>query len=193
MSAPREHKPTFGWLHRHPDPDRPLDAAYVQRQWSRLYRPGPWRTAGVAAVSLVACALAFVALVSMSAAVGLFTRLVVSALGIAVVGAVLWFGARVLAAGVYVTDHAVRLTGLRRHRILPWSEVVDVRRVPARPRAFGIGPRRDGTTVVMVDRAGDDVATPLTSVSADFLGRAEAFDMAALGLERWWHDSTSTP
>ncbi len=190
MSAPGEHRPTFGWLHRRVDPDRPLDGAYVQRGWARLYRPGPWRAAAAVVVSVVACALAFLALVSMSAAVGLFTRLVVALLGIGLVGAVLWFGARVLAAGVYVTDHAVRLTGLRRHRVLAWDDVVDVRRVPTASRALGIGPRTDATAVVMVDRGGDDVMTPLNSVSADFLGRAEAFDMAALGLERWWHDST---
>jgi hypothetical protein len=64
-----------------------------------------------------------------------------------------------------------------------------VRRVRSPARPLGLLPGRDAEVVVLVRRSGDDVLTPMTSVSSDFLGRPEAFDIAALALERWWHDS----
>jgi hypothetical protein len=57
---------------------------------------------------------------------------------------------------------------------------------------LGIGPRVDGERVVVVLRDGSELDTTISTVSADFLGRAEAYDVAALGLDRWWHASRGT-
>mgnify|MGYP003374656739 CR=1 FL=1 len=189
MSERGEHRPTFGWLTRRPDPDRPLDGAYVQRHWVRLHRPGPWRLAGVGVLVLLTTVLAMLTLVSLSGAGGLLTRLVVMALGGVLLAATFALTLRVFTAGVHVTDQAVRVSGVRRHRTLPWTDVVDVRRLHDTSPLLGVLPRTGATRVVMVVRGGDDVDTGITTVSSDFLGRAEAFDIAALALERWWQDA----
>lgn len=186
---PREHRPTFGWLSRTPDPDRPLDARYVQERWVRLYRPGPWRALGVTALGLLLVLLTIAVTLAVTSATGWALRLIVLLVGLALLAAAFAAVGRVLTTAVYVHDHGVRVAGLRRLTTLGWDDVVDVRRLRSPARPLGLLPRRDAETVVLVRRGGDDVLTPMTSVSSDFLGRPEAFDMAALALERWWHDS----
>jgi hypothetical protein len=189
MTSPREHRPTFGWLHRADDPHRPLDGAVVQERWLSLYRPGPARAAAVIVLTLLTSSVAFLALLATGATVGLFSRLVVLVVGLGVLGLLIALTLRVLTAGVSVNDQGVRITGLVRARALPWVDVVDVRRVPVRARLLDVLAPRPAERVVLVRDDGEEVATPMTTVSSDFLARAEAFDIASLALERWWRDS----
>lgn len=186
---PREHRPTFGWLTRTPDPDRPLDARYVQERWARLYRPGPWRALGVGALALLLVLVTMAVTLAVTSATGWALRVIVLVLGLALLAAAFSAVARVLTTAVYVNDHGVQVAGVRRLTMLGWGDVVDVRRLRAPARPLGLLPRREADVVVLVRRGGDDIVTPMTSVSSDFLGRPEAFDMAALALERWWHDA----
>ena len=175
---------------REPDPHRPLDLDYVQIRWVRLYRPGPWRMAVIVPTVLV---LSFLTAVAVIAALSVPGSLTGRALGllvtVAVVTALGMFTARVLTAGVYVNDTAVRLLTVRRSDIVPWRAVVDVRRVPGPQPLLGVPLlSRAGERVQLVLADGADLRTPLTNVSPDFAGRAEAYDVAALALERWWQD-----
>lgn len=188
VSQPERRSFISRLLTRTPDPNRPLDHAYVQRRWTRLYRPGPWRAAVSVAAALTFALLASSALSGTLAVpatwlqrivVLLVAGLLVSGVGILVM--------RTLAAGVYVTDAAVRLLTVRRTVVLPWREVRDVRRVPGRVPLLDLPFLAvEGERLLLVLADGSDLPTPLTNRSADFAGRAEAYDVAALRLERWW-------
>lgn len=189
VAAPEHRKSLITRLiWREPDPHRPLDHDYVQRKWVRLYRPGPWRVAVMVPTALLLVLAMTVVVTAALATPGHMlvrvTGLAVAALVAAVIGL---FLSRVLTAGVYVNDEALRMLSLRGTRVVPWSGVVDVRRVPGPLPMLGLPIRSaNAEQVVLVLTDGDDLATPVTSVSADFLGRAEAFDIAAMALERWW-------
>ena len=186
---PREHRPTLHWFTRPPDPDRPLDDRFVQHRWTRLYRVGPWRALAVGLLALPLVLLTAAVTLAVTSATGWALRVLVLVVGLAVLAAAFTAVARVLTTGVYVNDHGVRVAGLRRLTTLSWDEVVYVRRLHGTARPLGLLPAREADLVVLVRRGGDDVVTPVTSVSADFLARPEAFDIASLALERWWHDS----
>ena len=61
--------------------------------------------------------------------------------------------------------------------------------MPGRTRVLGGPWRGSGSTVYLVLQDGSDLETPLTDVSVDFVGRAEAFDMAAGAVERWFEEA----
>jgi hypothetical protein len=61
--------------------------------------------------------------------------------------------------------------------------VFDVRSVPGPTRLLGTPVRVGGNAVFLVLSDGTDVETPLADRSADFLGRAEAYDMASSAVE----------
>jgi hypothetical protein len=88
--------------------------------------------------------------------------------------------------GVYANDRSLKQNRVRSAYEADWVDVVDVRRVVERVRVLGIGPRTDGERVVVVMRDGDEIATTITTHSPDFFLRPEAFDQAALAVERWW-------
>ena len=119
---------------------------------------------------------------------GLVTLAIVGALSIAAILLASTFTVRVLSAGVYVTDFGVRLLTLRTERVHAWTEIADVRRVSVSKRPLGLLPTREAQCVVMVSRGGDDIDAHLSTVGPDFFGRPEAYDIAALSLERWWRD-----
>lgn len=191
VSYPQRRSLVSRMFGREPDPNRPLDDDYVQRKWVRLYRPGPWRTAVIVPTVLV---LAFLTAVAMVAALSVPGSLAGRAFGLLVMAAFVavlgTITARVMTVGVYVNDAAIRLLTLRSTRVVPWSRVVDVRRVPGPQPLLGMPwlPRH-GERVLLVLADGSDLPTPVTTMSPDFAGRAEAYDVSALALERWWHDS----
>ena len=189
MSDPRrQQRPIFRFFDRDPDRHRPLDGDFVQVRPVRLHRPGPWR---VALVVVLAVSSAWLALLGVLAVVTAQagTRLVVLAVVAVPVGVAWWLTSRVLTTGVYVHDRGLRQSRLLSTTEVDWSAVTDVRRVPDRVPLLGIGPRTDGERVVLVLTDGTDLPTTITTRSADFLGRAEAYDIAARGLERWWRAS----
>jgi uncharacterized membrane protein (DUF485 family) len=173
---------------REPDPHRPLDGDYVQKRWVRLYRPGPWRVAVmVPTVLVMALAMTVVVTAALATPGHIAVRMTGLVVAAAIAAAIGLFLTRILTTGVYVNDEALRMLSLRSTRVVPWSGVVDVRRVPGPQPMLGLPIRSPhAEQVVLVLSGGDDLATPVTSVSADFLGRAEAFDIAAMALERWW-------
>ena len=187
---PREQKPPlFRVYPRDPDRHRPVDGDYVQVRPVRLHRPGPWRTALVVALAILAAWTSLAAVLAVTVAQGLVAKLLVLAVVSVPVGLVFWATARILSVGVYATD-----TLMRQNRVVSavecdWADVVDVRRVESQVRVLGIGPRSEGERVVVILRDGDEIATTITTHSPDFLLRPEAYDQAALAVERWWQAS----
>lgn len=192
MSPPRQQRPLFRVFDRDPDRHRPLDGDFVQERAVRLHRPGPWRTALVVALAILTTWSALAAAVAVAGARGLALKALVLLVAMIPVGALVWVTSRVLAVGPYVNDRMLRQTRVLSLTEVGWSDVADVRRVRMRVPVLGIGPRVDGERVVVVLRDGSELETTISTVSADFLGRAEAYDVAALGLDRWWHASRGT-
>ena len=155
----------------------------------RVHRPGPWRTALVIALAVLTTWSALAAAVALAGARGLAVKAVVLLIAMIPVGALVWVTSRVLAVGPYVTDRLLRQTRVLSLTEVDWVDIADVRRVRGRFPLLGIGPHVDGERVVVVLRDGSDLATTVTTTSPDFLGRAEAYDVAALALERWWHEN----
>jgi hypothetical protein len=98
--------------------------------------------------------------------------------------------ARFFASGVYVSDDGLRLVTLRGMRSMPWREVADVSSAQARTPVLGVPfARTHGQQVVVTMRDTGPVQTTMTSTGLDFVGRSEAYDAAALTVERWWRDA----
>jgi hypothetical protein len=184
---PKEQKPPlFRVFDRDPDRHRPVDGDYVQARPVRLHRPGPWRTGLVIVMALVAAWVGLAAVLAVSVAHGLATKLIVGAVAMVPVLLVYWFTARVLSVGVYATDATVRQNHLLTAVESDWADVVDVRRVAGPVRLLGVGPKVAGEQVFVVLRDGSDIATSITTHGADFLLRPESYDQAALAVEHWW-------
>lgn len=171
-----------------PDPDKdpgPLDEAYRQTRWLRPYRPGPLR---LAVCLLVVVLLLFATMVSMLAAYGSRSvlELGLRALIAAVVYAgLVWTVFRAYMSGVWVKDDGVRVVRPLSTRMWAWRDIADVRSVPGSTRLLGSPVRVGGHVVFLVLSDGSDVETPLTDRSGDFLGRPQAYDMAASAVEGW--------
>ena len=101
--------------------------------------------------------------------------------------------ARLMSVGVWVNDFGVRILGLVRNEEIDWKRVTDVRRVQGPARLLGSPVRRTGDTVWIVLADGSDRETPLTDAGPDFLARAEAYDMAAGAVERWFEETKEPP
>jgi hypothetical protein len=189
MSEPRQQRPLFRVFDRDPDRHRPVDADFVQERPVRVHRPGPWRTAVVIALAVLTTWSALAAAVAVAGARGPAAKAVVLLVAMLPVGALVWITSRVLAVGPYVTDRLLRQTRVLSLTEVAWDDIADVRRVHGRVPLLGIGPHVDGERVVVVLRDGRDLVTTVTTASPDFLGRAEAYDVAALAVERWWHEN----
>jgi hypothetical protein len=192
MSPPRQQRPLFRVFDRDPDRHRPLDSDYVQSRPVRLHRPGPWRTALVVLLAVLTTWCALAAAVAVAGARGLLVKALVLVVVMIPVGVLVWLTARILAVGPYVTDEALRQNRVLSVSEVTWTDIADVRRVRMPVPVLGVGPRTGGERVVVVLRDGSELATTITTASADFLGRAEAYDVAALAVERWWQESRGT-
>jgi hypothetical protein len=166
-------------------PIGPLDDAAVQDRWIRPYRPGPFRVATCAAL------LAALLLLTMAALLATFGSAGFAELGLRWLIATMLFAGltfllvRTFLGGAWVTDHGVRLVRPFSTRRWTWAEVADVRAVACAARLLGSPLRVPGRVVVVVLADGSDVETPVCDRSPDFLGRPEAFDMAADAVEGW--------
>ena len=98
-----------------------------------------------------------------------------------------------MSVGVWVNDFGVRILGLVHNEEISWQVVADVRRVAGPARLLGGPVRRAGDTVWIVLVDGSDRETPLTDAGPDFLARAEAYDMAAGAVERWFEETREQP
>jgi hypothetical protein len=174
-----------GWRFWPERPQGPLDEAYQQVRWVRPYRPGPWRVALCALLLLVLLYGTAVALLALLRSESLADLVVRVLLVVAVFAAVVWGLVRTYVCGVWVTDAGVRVVRPFGSREWTWAGVADVRSVPGAVRVLGTPVRARGEALVLVLADGTDVETPLTSRSPDFLGRPEAYDMAAGAVEGW--------
>ena len=162
----------------------PVGADYRQVKWIRPYRPGPIRIL-VTGIGLFATVLP--ALLAMSALLArgpIIPRLTfVLAFGLPAAGLAILV-TRFLAVGVYVNDAGVRIMTVRHVSVFPWREVTDVSTRTRRGQTDD-----EGDLVVITVRDTGPIATPVRRTGPDFLGRAEAFTMASMAIERWWRDA----
>jgi hypothetical protein len=151
-------------------------------RWRRPYRPGPWRVGAAALLLLLASYLLFAAVIITAAgnASGGAVWLVLAVLVIACALRLLRMGAWVSAAG------------LRRVRFLttsttPWKYVMFVRTVQQPVRWLGLPRTVQGQALVLKrnGHSGEEATPLMTTHNTDFLGRSEAFDRAADGVEVW--------
>ncbi|WP_055527595.1 PH domain-containing protein [Streptomyces graminilatus] len=151
-------------------------------RWRRPYRPGPWRV-GTAALLLLLASYVLVAAVII-AATGEFAGGAACLGGALVVIAV---ALRLLRTGVWVSAHGLRRVGFLGTRTTRWEKVVAVRTVQQPVRWLALPRTVQGQALILVrrDRAAGALAPLLTTHSADFLGRTEAFDRAADNVEVW--------
>jgi hypothetical protein len=181
-----------GWGRpRSSKPTGPVDNAYRQIKWIRLYRPGPWRI-GLFFLGLVALffPMLIALLIVLLSPAGIVPRLLMGgSLGLIAFGIGTLVN-RVYSTGIYVNDSGIRLYTVRGTLTVPWSAVADVSGTDTHVGLLGFPLMRVlGHAVVVTTRDGGPVLTPLTSRGLDFLGRAQAYDAAALAAERWWRDS----
>jgi hypothetical protein len=171
-------------------PPGPVDDAYVQTRWMRPYRPGLLRV-GMSLLLLATLGLVLeVSLLTTFHAptkVDLVIRLAITAVLLVGLGTVF---SRCYLSGVWVTDYRVRVLQPLSTRAWPWTEIADVRSVAGPTRLLGTPVVVGGQCVVLVLRDGSDVVTPVSDRSPDFLGRAEAYDMAAGAVEGWFQLAT---
>lgn len=161
-----------------------LGPAYRQDVWVRAYRPGPWRVALLIAAAGLGSYLALVAVVSLGTA-GSPSRTAVVAAGAAVaLGGWAWLIVRVLRVGLWVSDDGLREIRIGHAVTWPWADVHAVGLQPQPVRLLGLGPSRAGHAVT-VETSDAEHPTVLTSLSPDFLGRAEAFDIAVSAVHNW--------
>ncbi|WP_333768813.1 hypothetical protein [Streptomyces sp. IBSBF 2435] len=162
-----------------PAADRPLPHLDEDR-WMRPYRPGPWRVATAALALMLASYLLFAALIMAAAGdpQGAAVCLLVAAL---VIGATL----RLLRVGVWVSGKGLRQTGFFGTVTVPWRKVASVRTAQQPVRVLGLPRSVQGQALIITRKGGEPLRTQLTDHNADFLGRVEAFDMAADAIEGW--------
>lgn len=149
-------------------------------RWRRPYRPGPARVAGAAVLLLLASYVLFAAVIMTVAGAlpgaGVCTALATGIIVLAV---------RLVRSGLWVSREGIRRIGLIGTTTLPWGDVGAVRTAQQPVKWLGM-PRTVQGQAVLVDTADGRTLRPLvTDHNADFLGRAEAFDMAADAVEGW--------
>lgn len=171
------------WPERTPGP---VDDAYVQTRWLRPYRPGIIRVATALLLLALLCLVVQVSLLTTFKAPDAATmaiRIVVTVVLLVGLGIVF---SRCYLSGVWVTDHKVRVLRPLSTRVWTWQEIADVRSVSGPTRVLGSPVAVGGRCVVLVLADGSDVVTPVSDRSPDFLGRSEAYDMAAGAVEGWF-------
>jgi hypothetical protein len=167
-----------------PDRDKgPVGSDFRQVKWIRPYRPGPIRVLVSGLGLFVTILPALLAMSALLAAGPVIPRLTyVLIFGLPAAGLAILV-TRFLAVGVYVNDAGVRIMTVRHVRVFAWREVTDVS-TPGRDPAGDVG-----DVVVITVRDAGPIATPVRRIGPDFLGRAEAFAMASMAIERWWRDA----
>ncbi|WP_327288407.1 hypothetical protein [Streptomyces sp. NBC_01198] len=151
-----------------------------QDRWMRPYRPGPWRVATAALALMLASYLMFAALIMAAAGNtrGAAVCLLVAAL-------VIVAALRLLRVGVWVSGKGLRQTSYFTTVTVPWRKVASVRTAQQPVRVLGLPRSVQGQALIITRKGGEPLRPQLTDHNADFLGRVEAFDMAADAIEGW--------
>ncbi|MBY8879529.1 hypothetical protein K7862_18065 [Streptomyces sp. PLK6-54] len=158
---------------------RPLPHA-AQERWMRPYRPGPWRV-GIAALALMLASYLMFAALIMVAATSVQGAGLCLGLAVLVIVATL----RLLRVGVWLSRKGLRQVTFFSTVTLPWRQVAGVRTAQQPVKVLGMPRTVQGQALVIVRRGGDPLRTLVTDHNADFLGRVEAFDIAADAIEGW--------
>jgi len=158
---------------------RPLPHA-ARDHWLRPYRPGPWRV-GVAALALMLAAYLLVAALIMAAAKSIHDAGVLVIVALLVIAATL----RLLRCGVWLSGKGLRQVRYFRTLTIPWQNVTSVRTAQQPVRVLGLPRSVQGQALIVVRRGSGPLRPLVTDHNADFLGRVEAFDIAADAIEGW--------
>ncbi|TVL94431.1 hypothetical protein [Streptomyces sp. SAJ15] len=149
-------------------------------RWRRPYRPGPWRVGGAALLLLLASYILFSALIIALAGALPGAGICIGAATVVIIGAV-----RLVRAGIWVSAYGVRRVGMWGTTTVEWSKVDSIRTVQQPVKWLGL-PRTVQGQALSLALTSDEPLKPLvTDHNADFLGRREAFDMAADAVEDW--------
>lgn len=146
--------------------------------WVRLYTPGPLRVAA-AALALVPASYLMVAalIVGLASGPGAAGRFLAPA-ALVIVGAL-----RLLRVGVWVSGRGLRQVGLFKAVTVPWPKIASVRTAQQPVRWLGLPRTVQGQALVVTRVDGSRLRPLLTDRSADFIGRGDAFDIAADAIE----------
>ena len=162
-----EHpRPIFGFLWPQSDPNAPLDDAYRQVRLVRVPGRGPLRIALLIAATAGLTALTGSAI---TAAIGTSWPLLIPVSALIATFLVLLL--RSWSIGTYVNDTGIVVQRLLGTSATRWADVREV--------------MDESGHVVVTLRSGQRVSTHVSRRSLDLLGRAEAYDMAKITLQRW--------
>lgn len=180
-----------GWKLQPNAPRGPVDDEYRQLRWLKPYRIGIARSVlSMFGVVVFMIPMYITIIVLLSPGTALVPRLVITGSFALITTGVGIVVARLFATGVYVNDLGIRVISTRGLTALPWSDVADISSADGRVRVLGLPlVHTQGHFVVVTTRDHGPVRTPVTSTGLDFFGRAEAYDAAALALERRWRDA----
>lgn len=151
-----------------------------QDRWMRPYRPGPWRV-GTAAIALMLASYLLFATLIMAAARNTSGAVVCLLVAVLVIAGTL----RLLRVGVWVSGKGLRQTAFFTTVTVPWRKVGSVRTAQQPVRVLGLPRTVQGQALIITRQGGEPLRAQLTDHNADFLGRVEAFDVAADTIEGW--------
>ncbi|HCA87680.1 MAG TPA: hypothetical protein DEQ61_20740 [Streptomyces sp.] len=151
-----------------------------QYRWRRPYRPGPYRVGAAAVLLLLASYLLFAAMI-----IALAGALPGAGVCVAAATGVIVLALRVLRMGAWVSAHGLRRVALLSTRTLSWDRLSVVHTVQQPVKWLGLPRTVQGQALLAEPVGGEDLRPVITDHNADFLGRSEAFDMAADAVEGW--------
>lgn len=178
MSLSHHFAPNAATDDAYPD-GRALPHAAPDR-WIRPYRPGPWRVATAALLLMLVSYLMFAALIMVAARSVNGAATCLGAALLVLVGTL-----RLLRMGVWVSGKGLRQVAFLRTATLPWRQVGVVRTAQQPVKVLGLPRTVQGQALLIARRGGEPLRPLLTDHNADFLGRVDAFDVAADVIEGW--------
>lgn len=152
----------------------------AQDRWMRPYRPGPWRVGAAALALMLVSYLLFAALI-MAAARSADGAVTCVAAAVVVIAATL----RLLRMGVWLSGKGMRQVRYFATTTVPWQDIASVRTAQQPVKVLGLPRTVQGQALLITRRGGGPLRPLLTDHNADFLGRVEAFDVAADAIEGW--------
>ncbi|MFI0897629.1 hypothetical protein [Streptomyces sp. NPDC020983] len=151
-----------------------------QDRWMRPYGVGPWRV-GTAALALMLASYLLFATLIMAAAQNTRGGALCLAVALVVIAAAL----RLLRVGVWVSGRGLRQTSFFSTVTVPWRKVAAVRTAQQPVKVLGLPRTVQGQALIITRKGGEPLRPQFTDHNADFLGRVEAFDIAADAIEGW--------
>jgi hypothetical protein len=177
----RPQRPLLWFLWPRPDPNSPVDGAYVQGRLVRITPRGPVRIALLLAGTILTTLLAGTAVIAAVSAPFSAGAL----LGAGVAASTVALLLRGWVVGTYVNDQGIVIDTLLRRTRITWADVTAVEWQAARTPLLGLPLPIPGERSVVHDRRGFTFPTHVYTSSPDLLWRPDALDMARIRLENW--------